>query len=142
MIREGLDGMQMYCASRWSFILGIGLMCIGLIFWYPPPHKLVVVERCQLSGWKMSTNPSLVRMSVKGLGRSAFVKTSVSWPLEEIGSNRMSPTWTFSRTKWQSISRCFVRSWKTGFATMCKALWLSQYKTAGLEQEIFKSWSK
>lgn len=32
---------------------------------------------------------------------------------------------------WQSISICFVRSWKVGFVAMCCADWLSQYSCAG-----------
>lgn len=30
--------------------------------------------------------------------------------------------------KWQSISLCFVHSWKMGLTTMWRVAWLSQYK--------------
>jgi hypothetical protein len=32
---------------------------------------------------------------------------------------------TFSIMKWQSISMCLIRSWKTRFDVMCHAAWLS-----------------
>jgi len=63
----------------------------------------------------------------------ALVKTSASWLVDEIGSNFISPNCNRSLIMWQSISRCFVRSWNNEFVAMCNALWLSQYKGASLE---------
>ena len=37
---------------------------------------------------------------------------------------------------------CLVRSWKTGFAAMCKAAWLSQYNKASLEWLTLSSFNK
>ncbi|CAL8988629.1 unnamed protein product [Prunus brigantina] len=34
---------------------------------------------------------------------------------------------------------CFVRSWNTGLAAMCRAAWLSQYKRAGCKCVTCKS---
>ena len=58
---------------------------------------------------------------------------SASWWCVEICSVFKLPDCTFSRTKWQSISMCFVRSWNTRFAAIWRAAWLSQQRIAGFE---------
>lgn len=40
-------------------------------------------------------------------------------------------SWTFSQTKWQLTSICFVLSWNTGFEAMCIVAWLSQNNSIG-----------
>ena len=47
---------------------------------------------------------------------------------------------TFFRTIWQSISICFVPSWKIGLADICNATGLSQYNNTGSDSGTFKSW--
>jgi len=61
-----------------------------------------------------------VKMSTSYIG----VWTYLAW---------ISPFWIASRTKWQSTSICFVRSWKTGLAAICKAAWLSQCRSTSPE---------
>ena len=51
----------------------------------------------------------------------------------------MMPVWSFSLTRWQSISKCLVRSWKTGLAAIWMALWLSQNNTGSLEHWMWRS---
>jgi len=55
----------------------------------------------------------------------ALVKMSASWHWEATWVVVMLPSCILSRMAWQSNSICFVRSWKTGLAAMCKAAWLS-----------------
>jgi hypothetical protein len=90
----------------------------------------------------MSNNPSLESRMLKGCGNKDFVKKTANWSWVGTGRSLNSPAWSFSLTMWQSISRCFVRSWKTGLAAMCIALWLSQYNTWSLTQLIWRSLSK
>jgi hypothetical protein len=40
-----------------------------------------------------------------------LVKTSAILCLEETWKVHRMPNWSFSRTTWQSMSICFVRSW-------------------------------
>lgn len=59
------------------------------------------------------------------------------WRYQQVDSSRKypvvrSPESRRSRTKWQSISICLVRSWKTGFLKMCRAAWLSQKMSIGV----------
>ena len=46
---------------------------------------------------------------------------------------------SFSRIMWQSISMCFVHSWKKGFVAMYKVVWLSQNNGVGTAYGTFKS---
>lgn len=76
---------------------------------------------------------------MKAGGDKAFVKKSASCSLDEIGNKWSTPSWSLFQTKWQSISKCLVLSWKTGLAAMYKALWLSQYRTGVLQQVVHRS---
>jgi len=84
-------------------------------------------------------NPNL-RRSVKNYSLpSAFIKISASWYCVNTYEGLIIPVCNFSRTMWQSISMCFVRSWKTGFVAICKATWLSQKSRADKLHDTFKS---
>jgi len=70
----------------------------------------------------------------------ALVKIYTSWLEVSMCLVVIRPDCNFSQTTWQSISICFVRSWKTGFWAMWRAAWLSQYKIMGLERWMSRSW--
>jgi len=94
----------------------------------------------QVGGWYMSIISNLDNKLLKGCGRSALVKKSTICSFDEIGNSLRTLAWSFSRTIWQSISKCLVRSWNTGFAAIWRAVWLSQYMTGVLVHLICKSW--
>lgn len=75
-------------------------------------------------------------------GGKGLVKKSASCSSMEIGSNFKISFCTFSVTKWQSISRCFVLSWNIGLEAMCIAPWLSQYKTGCLLHVMWRSFER
>ena len=75
--------------------------------------------------------PSLHWRKLKVSRGSALVYMSTSYWAEAMGSNLISPECSFSHAMWQSISICFVRSWKTGLAAMWSVERLSQNKRAG-----------
>ena len=77
--------------------------------------------------------PNLRRRKSNCRFPKAFVKIFVSCMEVWTYLVWMAPFCISSRTKWQSTSICFVRSWKMGLAAMCKAAWLSQYKCVGSE---------
>lgn len=54
------------------------------------------------------------------------MRMPVVWWLFDTWNFFIIPTKIFSLIKWQSTFICLVRSWKTGFATVCKAAWSSQ----------------
>ena len=62
-----------------------------------------------------------------------------NWQYEETRDGVIIPTCNFSRTMWQSISICFVRSWNTRFAAIWSVVWLSQYKGVGMLIETLRS---
>lgn len=68
-----------------------------------------------------------------------LVKMSTSWKREQTYWGSTKPALYWSWTIWQSMSKCFVRSWKTGFAVMCNAAWLSHHKGMGEGSETQKS---
>lgn len=68
-----------------------------------------------------------------------FGRKFASCSFEEICNNFNLPCCTFSLTRWQFISRCFVISLSTCLEAMWSALWLSQYKTCGFEHVMCKS---
>ena len=68
-----------------------------------------------------------------------LVKTSVGCFDVDIWKVLTVPAWTFSLTRWQSISMCFVRSWNTGIDAMWSAAWLSNKNLAGCECSIPRS---
>lgn len=72
-------------------------------------------------------------------GDKGFVRKSVICSWVEIDNYLSTFPWTFSLTKWQSISKCFVLSWKIGFEAMWMALWELQYNTDNLLHLIPKS---
>lgn len=90
----------------------------------------------------MSSMLSLVMKLWKHLGGNDFVKKSASWALVWTGSNLNMPFWILSRTKWKSISRCYVLSWNTGLVAICIAFWLSQYKVRSFVVSVWRSLSK
>jgi hypothetical protein len=60
-----------------------------------------------------------------------LMKWSAIWFDEEIGSNSSwgkQKAFLMPHHKWQSISKCFVHSWKLELAAMQRVLLLSQYK--------------
>ena len=71
----------------------------------------------------------------------ALVKISANWCWDRIGSSLMKPAASFSRTKWLSISICFVLSWKVGLEAMLIAAWLSQKRSACVETSTWKSFN-
>lgn len=47
-----------------------------------------------------------------------FVKISASWPSDETDQRWRVSCWRWCRMKWQSISICLVRSWKTSLSAI------------------------
>lgn len=78
----------------------------------------------------------------KSLDGRALMNMSASWCWDLIGMSLRNPEKTLSRTKWQSISICFVSSWKVGFEAMWIAAWLSENKRIGESTMMWKSFSK
>jgi hypothetical protein len=76
---------------------------------------------------------SLLKRSWKWPGRSVLVKISAVCCSEETETNLMVLWETWCRTKWQSISMCFVRSWNTLLWEICIALLLSQWSIVAEE---------
>lgn len=104
-------------------LVGMVFVCGLLFFWYPPPRRHT---HTQAGGRKMSDSPSLDKLLLKSLGERALVKMSANWLEEETGSKQcINPCWVFSRTMWQSMSKC--PRYITLIGSYCKALWLSQY---------------
>ena len=88
--------------------------------------------------------PNLRRINSYWRWPNAFVKMSASCSLDGTKMGWICPATISSRTQWQSISMCFVRSWNTGFWDMCKAAWMSQWRdidcewdTPRLERRLF-----
>lgn len=65
-----------------------------------------------------------------------LVNISATWSLEDINWTWSSLRATLSRTKWKSISTCFVRAWNTGLADKYVAPRLSHHKIRGCEKVI------
>ena len=70
------------------------------------------------------------------LAPSTLVKRSASWAWVETYEVRIQLRRISSRTGWQLISICFVRSWKTGLLAIWSAAWLSQLRCRGFEWEM------
>jgi hypothetical protein len=66
----------------------------------------------------MLTISNLDRLLLNSLGGKDLVNISSNCPEKDIGNKCISPFCNFSQTMWQSISRCLVLPWKTGFAAM------------------------
>lgn len=79
---------------------------------------------------------------IEELGQESFSEKICNLALEARGSSFMSLNVHLSHTTWQSISRCFVRSWKTKIEAMCCVLFLSQQRTACLVQWTWRSSSR
>lgn len=79
---------------------------------------------------------------MKGWGNNGLVKKYVNWSLEEKVNSFITPASIFSLKICQSISKCLVFLWNTGFSAVYKALWLSQYNTGVFLHSIFKSLNK
>lgn len=75
-------------------------------------------------------------------GCKALVWMSASCDEVEIGRSLITPAWTLSLMRWQSISMCFVLSCMAGFCAIRIADWLSQNRGTGCGRGCFKSWSK
>jgi len=84
-------------------------------------------------------NPSLCRIVQKCSLFSAILKIYVSCYCVGTYERQIISAYNFSRTTWQSISMCFVRSWNTGFAAICNVVWLSQKSRADKLHGTFKS---
>ena len=63
---------------------------------------------------------------------NALVSTSANWQWVLTWFSLITFSKTLSLTTWQSISICFVFSWKTGLELMCNAAYLSQNSRASL----------
>ena len=74
----------------------------------------------------MLSKPNLLIKSRNAGAPSALVNTSASCKLVLTWKVLIMPACIFSLIKWQSTSICFVLSWNTGLAAMCKAALLSQ----------------
>jgi len=92
----------------------------------------------QVGKWR-SWTPNLHRSVKKCSLPSAFIKMSASWYYVGTYEGLIIPACNFSHTMWQSISMCFVHSWNTGFAAICKAARLSQKSRVGRLDGTFKS---
>jgi hypothetical protein len=62
---------------------------------------------------------------------SGLVKMSTSWSLLDGNLINRDLLATMSRTKWKTISTCFVRAWKTGFEEKYVAPILSHHNVRG-----------
>ena len=102
--------------------MGCKLDCAVVGFWFDS----FSFSPSQAGDLKISRSSSLDKLEWNRRGGRALVKMSANWCDDEIGKRCMRPASNFLRTIWQSISKCFVLSWKTGLAAMCSALWLSQ----------------
>ena len=91
---------------------------------------------------KISTIPSFDKKQWKPVGNKGFVKKSTSWCWVEMESRHINPHIKCSRTKWQSISKCFVHSWKTRLQAIWIALSLPQNRTGGLSWASCRSWRR
>ena len=102
------------CTSPWW--AGLGLVGLSYIFFYTPSNWCGNAENnnLQVSSW------------CRGLG-SALVKISANWSWVETWGKVIFSVTTCWWMKWQSISMCFVRSWKTGLLAILVALVLSPW---------------
>ena len=98
----------------------------------------------QIGGWYKSNNPKLDGNVLKGWGSSDFVKKKKSaiWSWEVTVRSFRIPAWSFSLTKWQSISKCLVLSWNTGLTVIWMTIWLSQKRTGTLGLWMCRSLSR
>lgn len=87
-----------------------------------PPRK-----KCKLKApilakncWRTKESKALVNMLANW-----------EWDFDQTGNFFKVPQSTFSRTKWEPISICFVCLWKDGFKAMAIVTWLSQKTTIG-----------
>lgn len=71
-----------------------------------------------------------------------FVNKFVNWSLDLVKVVSISLDWTWYPIKWQSTSICFVLSCNTGFAAICIAAWLSQWRVMGALLVIARSFNK
>lgn len=87
----------------------------------------------------------LVRSWWRCLG-SALVKISANWLKEETWGRVIFLVTTCWRMKWQSISMCFVLSWKTGLLAILVALVLSPWRgvelPTGIPNSHKRRWSQ
>ena len=114
--------------QRWEGTLYIG---------YIPAMKDISVFyhwRSTNTPLKLGTGETMPNLDIKELncadGRD-LVNTSAN--CSEVGRyvSSIKPSITLSLVKWQSNSICFVRSWKTGFLAICRALWFWQCNVTG-----------
>lgn len=93
-------------------------------------------------GQKMFFTAILDNSGNKSLEGRALLNMSARWCWDLIGMSLRDPEETVSHTRWQSISICFVRSWKVGFEAIWIAAWLSQNKRIGESTVMWKSFNK
>ena len=65
---------------------------------------------------------------------------SANWSWEDTERSCKVPCNKWWRTKWQSISICLVRSWKTSLWAIWMALRLSQWIETAVEKSTLRSW--
>jgi hypothetical protein len=122
------------CLLSWkNRILGLMIRSLGsILFIIQNGSQCQVASTNQLQiltylliRWSVNTSPQselrctrfrLVQKRSKSWPVVGFVKMSASWSLEEMNRTSSPTNATFSRTKWKSISICFVRAWNTGLA--------------------------
>ena len=75
--------------------------------------------------------PILLGRYLNCAGNRALMNKSTSWCCEDTFIVLRQPACIFSRTRWQSISMCFVISWKTGLAAIWRVVSLSQNSVVG-----------
>jgi hypothetical protein len=78
----------------------------------------------------------------KGPQAKGLVNISTTWCWVWMWRVRRMPSCILSRTRWQSSSMCLVLSWKTRFAAIWRAAFLSQKSNAACGWSILKSLSK
>ena len=88
---------------------------------------------CPLKLNGMEITLSLLRRNPNREDERGLVKMSASWSLLEINLMNKSFFATKSRTKWKSISTCFVLAWKTGFEDKYVAPILSHQRVGAWE---------
>ena len=70
---------------------------------------------------------------------SALVNISASCRLNLTGRTLRNPSTILSRTKWQSISICFVLSWNVGLEAIAVVAWLSHNTVVGIKTFTWRS---
>lgn len=79
--------------------------------------------------------PSLSKRGLRWFEGIILVNTSAIYSLVRTKCRAIKPSIIFSLVKWECMSICFVRWWRTGFWAMLRAKTLSQERVTGFKLE-------